>query len=255
MITNTVEKTYPYAARTFFKTDGLGSIELIETYGDDLAVVNAAKVSYGNQSTSMGEKEIKLLKFLADNNHTSPFRHCFLKFRIDMPMFVKFQWWKHIIGSNWGVGDDSNIAWNEISGRYTSKHITEESFYIPKEYRKQSEINKQASEDADNEFPHSDYEQSIKKHCEECLSLYNDLVKEGIAKEQARMVLPMNLRTQVIWTASLQAVAHFIKLRTDKNAQYEIQLFADEVKWMAETYFPHSMNALLNSNQKSSETA
>jgi thymidylate synthase (FAD) len=222
----------------------LGSIDLLKVYGSDLDVVRAAKVSYGNDADELDDKGTTLISFLAKNKHYSPFRHCFMQFRIDMPMFIKFQWWKHIIGSNWGLGDESNIGWNEISGRYTSKHVSIDSFYIPSHYRKQSKENKQVSEES-QELDHCDIMLEVQKQCKEALSLYNDLIAEGVAKEQARIVLPLNFRTQVIWTASLQAVAHFIKLRTDKTAQYEIQLFAKKIAALAEYAFPVSMKALI----------
>lgn len=225
--------------------NGLGSVELQDVFGNDLAVINAARVSYGKSHDILSYEDMKLIEYLAKHKHYSPFRHCFLKFRIDMPEFVARQFYKHTIGSTWGTNNHDVHAWNEISGRYTSSHINSDAFYFPKEFRAQSKVNKQVSVVSD-ELDHAGYHSEIIQYCLQGLDLYNDLISEGVAREQARMVLPVNLRTQVIWTASLQAVAHFISLRNKPESQYEIQVFADAIQQLTLSHFPYSVKALLD---------
>ena len=147
------------------------------------------------------------------------------------------QWYKHVVGiettSNSSTKDH---AWNEISGRY----VEYDEFYQPEVYRKQSEDNKQASE---GQFEKSEYDYQFvdinwtNAH-ESCVSAYKQLIEIGMAKEQARCILPLTLYTEVYWTASFQSVMNFIELRDEKTSQWEIQEYAKVIKQLCLTSFP-----------------
>ncbi len=123
--------------------DSIGEIELVDSMGSDLSVVNSARISYGGESEEMTTQDEKLVNYLAKNNHSSPFRHAFISFRIKAPEMVMRQWYKHVIGCSWSSPEFHNHGWNEISGRY--KEMPPQ-FYVPPTLRKQSTDNKQVSE-------------------------------------------------------------------------------------------------------------
>lgn len=206
-----------------------GFVELVDSMGDDLKVVNTARVSYGKQSQDFTEKDLKLLNYLWDHEHTSPFRHCFLSFRIRAPIFVLRQWMKHQIG----------CSWNEQSARYTElKH----SCFSPDTFRVQDTKNKQSSEGAiENQDKAFDLMNDV---YELAYSNYQKLIDLGVCREQARIVLPLAIYSECIWTTSLQGLLHFIELRSDKASQYEIQLYAQAVKQLAYDKFKHSIELL-----------
>jgi thymidylate synthase (FAD) len=206
-----------------------GFVELIDSMGDDLKVVNTARVSYGKESQEFTDKDMKLLHYLWDHEHTSPFRHCFLSFRIRAPIFVLRQWMKHQIG----------CSWNEQSARYTElKH----GCFAPDTWRYQDTKNKQSSqgaiEDQEQAFElmNDVYELAYKN--------YEKLLDLGVCREQARIVLPVAVYSECIWTTSLQGLMHFIELRADKASQYEIQLYAQAVKELAYGHFKNSIDLL-----------
>ena len=206
-----------------------GFVELVDSMGDDLKVVNTARVSYGKQSQDFTDKDMKLLNYLWDNEHTSPFRHCFLSFRIRAPIFVLRQWMKHQIG----------CSWNEQSARYTElKH----GCFAPDTWRVQDTKNKQSSlgaiDDQDQAFS------LMNDVYELAYSNYQKLIDLGVCREQARIVLPLGIYSECIWTTSLQGLLHFIELRSDKASQYEIQLYAQAVKQLAYDKFKHSIELL-----------
>ena len=206
-----------------------GFVELVDSMGDDLKVVNTARVSYGKQSQDFTDKDMKLLNYLWDNEHTSPFRHCFLSFRIRAPIFVLRQWMKHQIG----------CSWNEQSARYTElKH----GCFSPDTWRVQDTKNKQSSlgaiEDQDQAFF------LMNEVYDLAYSNYQKLIDLGVCREQARIVLPLGIYSECIWTTSLQGLLHFIELRSDKASQYEIQLYAQAVKQLAYDKFKHSIELL-----------
>jgi len=209
-----------------------GFIKYIDHMGDDMRVANAARISFAKQKDSFDSKDERLLKYLADNEHTSPFRHCYITFHIKAPIFVFRQWMKHRIASEF----------NEISGRYVE--FKENDFYIPEVFRAQAKINKQGSdgviEDKDNEL-YMLYTTS----CNRDIAAYHFLLDKGVAKEQARAILPLSIYSEVYWTASLQSIAHFVKLRTGEHAQWEIRQYAVEIFKMTENLFPASMKYLV----------
>jgi thymidylate synthase (FAD) len=211
-----------------------GFVECQEIMGDELLVVNSARVSFGKSKSVFEENDQKLLRYLIRNQHFSPFRHVLLRFHIKAPEFVMRQWFKHIIGCEWttsvaGPGQCGFHAWNEISGRY----VEMEEVYIPSSWRRQSKDNKQGSErndDVPKDHPLSVvltslYQQTIRTS----MDVYKNMLESGIAREQARILLPFSLYTETIWTASFQAVMHFLSLRLDVHAQFEIRQYADAI--------------------------
>ena len=214
-----------------------GFIEVIDTLGDDLTVVNSARVSFGKRKEKFDKSDERLVRYLAKYKHYSPFRHLQIQFHIKAPEFVMRQWYKHVVGiettSNSSTKDH---AWNEISGRY----VEYDEFYQPEVYRKQSDDNKQASE---GQFEKSEYDYQFvdinwtNAH-EICVSAYKQLIEIGMAKEQARCILPLTLYTEVYWTASFQSVMNFIELRNEKTAQIEIQEYAKSLLDLMHKSFP-----------------
>jgi len=230
--------------------------------GSDLTVVNAARVSFGNCSQEFDSNDEKLINYLAKNKHMSPFRHPQICFHLKAPEMMMRQAYKHVVGIDWtsGAPPIKDHAWNEISGRY----VMYDDVYEPVEFRPQSESNKQGSDDGDlsdvitsvdDMFVEDDiltrelsrrsvrdiYQLSIARS----KFAYQALVDAGVAKEQARLVMPFATFTEVIWTCSLEAVMHFVKLRQHSHAQYEIREFADAVATLTEECFPFTFKALI----------
>lgn len=198
--------------------------------GDDLMVVNTARVSYDKASTVWSERDKKLLKYLWDHKHTSPFRHCFIRFEIKAPIFVLRQWMKHQVG----------CSWNEVSARYVQ--VPDEEFFYPIEFRKQDDKNKQSSfglidaQDEAMDLLHESYQLAYKN--------YLKLISLGVCREQARSLLPVGTYSKAIWTASLQAIMNFLELRLDQHAQKEIRDYAEAVLTLTSSYFPESMELI-----------
>lgn len=222
-----------------------GFIEVVDKLGSDLTVVNSARVSFGKRKTEFDDSDRKLVKFLAKHKHWSPFRHLVVQFHIKAPEFVMRQWYKHVVGietsSSYATKDH---AWNEISGRYVP--VTD--YYSPANWRRQSENNKQASEgsieeqgEADKIF--NDAMKSITDHYEQLLAL-------GIAKEQARLILPLNQYTEVYWTASFQAIMNFIELRDEATAQWEIRQYAIALKELMMGIYPETVKIWFDVNSQ-----
>ena len=215
-----------------------GYIEVVDKLGDDLTPVNAARVSFGDRSNTFEEKDRKLSKFLIKNKHFSPFRHQHVMLIIKAPEFVMRQAYKHVVGiettSNSSTKDH---AWNEISGRYTPVS----DYYIPEVWRKQSEDNKQASEGELDDLQQKRMSHIYERYLLDVERVYETMVDAGMAKEQARVVLPLSQYTEVYWTASFQAIMNFIDLRDEKTAQWEIQQYAKCLKEMMYDIYPETV--------------
>lgn len=212
-----------------------GFVELIDYIGSDLTVVNSARVSFGKQKGTFDERDKILVKFLAENKHYSPFRHLIVQFHIKAPEFVMRQWYKHVVGietsSSYPTKDH---AWNEISGRY----VPVSDFYYPTNWRRQSEDNRQASEGAiENQEEASEI---FKDAMDLLIQSYEKLLSLGVAKEQARIILPLNLYTEVYWTSSFQAIMNFLDLRDDPHAQWEIREYALAIKDIMYYIYPET---------------
>lgn len=204
-----------------------GFVNLVDHMGSDLSVVNSARVSFGKRTDTMRPRDKKLINYLWEHEHSSPFRHATLQFHIKAPLFVLRQWMKHQVG----------CSWNEASGRYIE---FEGEFYHPEIFRKQSQNNKQGSEGA-IEKQNLARQRYLDNHTR-ALQDYRLLLELGVCKEQARMVLPLSLYTECYWTASLQAVMHFLTLREDSHSQWEIQQYAKAVRELTEQFFPVCLN-------------
>ncbi len=213
-----------------------GFVELIESFGDELTIVNAARVSFGASKTQLDKKDQRLLKYLYKHKHMSPFRHVMFRFRIKAPEFVMRQAYKHVVGIEATSNDcTKDHAWNEISGRY--KPVTE--YYIPENWRRQSSDNKQASVGSCDPEIQKAANGVFQGAMENIIQVYENLLSMGVAKEQARIILPLNQYTEVIWTCSAQALLNFIELRDEPFAQWEIREYAIAFRKILETCTPN----------------
>ena len=194
---------------------GTGFVILEASMGSAVSIVNAARVSMGKKVSAITEHDRRLLRYLWEHEHTSPFRHVQLQFHIKAPVFVLRQWMKHQVG----------CAWNEISGRYVTFN---QEAWTPDVWRSQSPVIKQGS-GADLEDG-SDAAELYASAMRNSFNAYEALLALGVAKEQARLVLPLSLMSECYWTASLQAVIHFLRLRQDGHAQAEIRAYADAIR-------------------------
>ena len=210
-----------------------GFVEVLGFLGTDLTVANSARVSFGKRKNIYDKSDYRLVQFLAKHKHFSPFRHLVVQFHIKAPEFVMRQVYKHVVGiettSSYPTKDH---AWNEISGRY----VPVEEYYIPENWRQQSEDSKQASvgEIAQQQAAGEAYKAflQIAQH------YYNKLLEFGVAKEQARVLLPLSQYTEVYWTASFQAIVNFIELRDEPTAQWEIREYAKALKELMFGIYP-----------------
>lgn len=188
-----------------------GWIELQDVMGDDTAIVNAARVSYLGESKGP-DRDKKLLFYLLQHRHTTPFEMVEFKFRVKCPIIVARQWLRH-----------RTFSVNEISRRYSSEEI---DFYIPDTWRTQSDSNKQASGADLDPAASAEISAALRTHCESALALYNNAINAGVAREMARMFLPHNLYTQFIAKIDAHNLMHFLRLRMAPDAQQEIRLYA-----------------------------
>ena len=212
-----------------------GFIEVIDSLGDDLTVVNSARVSFGKRKEVYDKTDERLVRYLAKYKHFSPFRHLQVQFHVKAPEFVMRQWYKHVVGiettSNSSAKDH---AWNEISGRY----VPVSDYYEPSVWRKQSDDNKQASEGVLDDLQQKRMTDAYNDLMRKVRMTYDKMVEAGMAKEQARIILPLNQYTEVYWTASFQAVMNFIELRNEKTSQIEIQEYAKVMLEQMKEVFP-----------------
>lgn len=214
--------------------------------GSDLSVINAARVSFGKESHALDwewydyedgrasgeyiavldERDTKLVKYLAKHNHISPFGHAFASFHVKAPIFVARQLVKH-----------SFLRWNEVSRRYVDD---EPEFYVPDVWRGRSADKKQGSEGVVESNANMLYYNTMS------LGLYNQLLDEGVAPEQARMVLPQSTMTEWWWSGSLDAFARMCNLRLPSDTQYETRIVADQISRVMGDLFPVSWGALMD---------
>ena len=220
--------------------DDIGSVEYIDHMGSDLSVVNAARVSFGVEKDKLDEKDTKLINYLMQHNHTSPFEHCVVTMRFTVPLFIRSQHHRH---RTW--------AYNEISRRYTSVDM---KFYSPPAFRTQHKSNRQAS---NNELidptlnssyiaiGFEDASKAVAMHNNRSLGLYNALIDAGVCREQARGVLPQNLYTEYYGSVNLHNLFKFIGLRSHDGAQWEIQQVAKACLNIALKHFPVATEAYM----------
>jgi thymidylate synthase (FAD) len=207
-----------------------GFVELLDTFGNDLTVVNAARVSFHKEVDTMSPGDERLVKYLADHNHVTPFFHPQARFRIKMPIFVAREWYRHQIG----------FARNEVSRRYVD---TEPEMYLPTCVRERDAKLKQGSKAT--EVPMNDQAYEIIKETNELASqAYRKLLLLNVAPEVARTILPQGMYTEFIETGSLAAYSRLCGLRLDPSAQWEIRQYAAAVSSLMEEAFPTSWKAL-----------
>lgn len=210
--------------------DGIGCISLIEAMGNDMSIVNAARISFKGESKGE-EMDKKLLFYLMRNKHSSPFEMVEFKFYVKCPIFVARQWMRH-----------RTFSYNEISRRYTQRDI---EFWRPSAeiLREQSESNKQSSV---NVLPLSlalEAVDIINELYESTEYAYNALLNLGVCREQARIVLPVGLYTEFFVKGNLRNWLHFIELRSHDHAQVEIQLYSNKIKEIISEYVPWTIEA------------
>lgn len=217
-------------------------VELLNHMGDDLFVANVARVSFAKESTEFTYRKDKpkgsdegLIEYLADHNHWTPFGHCIVSLRMKAPVPIRTQCFKHKQG----------FVENEESRRYIQ---SEPELFIPKAFRKAPEGNKKQG--SEGVHPFNEYWQGhYTRVCNDSIAVYNQMIKEGVAPEQARLVLPQGVYVNWVWTGSLAAFARFYTQRTDPHAQEEIRDLAEEVGKIIEPLFPVAWKALVGENQ------
>ncbi|WP_018756442.1 FAD-dependent thymidylate synthase [Paenibacillus terrigena] len=227
-----------------------GYVRLVNHMGSDLSVVNAARVSYAKESNELNDKDIRLIKFLAREGHTSPFRHVILQYEIYAPLMVARQWWKYVIGSAHAEGTgDSLEAWNESSRRY----ITEEpTFYIPgsDQWRSKPENSKQGSGEVLRSEIGTKLTEELLEYIELGVQKYESAIENGVCAEQARLFLPSyGMYVRWYWTASLQSVCHFLNQRLEHDAQKEIQDYAKAILELSKPLYPVSILELIEKSE------
>ena len=244
-------------------------VTYIEHMGSDLSVVNAARVSFGKQSELvcidrqkgkyiLNEKDVKLIRYLAKHQHKSPFNHAFATFHVKAPIFVARQLQKH-----------EYMPWNEISRRYVD---SEPEFYVPDQWRGKSDDKKQGSSDdslsnldgipmygltVNKEVYQNRHRKGLRtigtQHManlvnQKAYHLYNNMIKAGVAPEQARMVLPQSMYTEWYWSGSLYAFAKMCSLRLKEDTQLETQVIAKQISSVMKDLYPFSWKALGETN-------
>jgi thymidylate synthase (FAD) len=212
--------------------------------GGDLSVVNAARVSFGKRKDVLDESDAKLIRYLARHRHMSPFRHMQFTFLIHTSEVVCRQLYKHQVGCAFTSGEmrETATVWNEISGRYVK---FEEEFHQVEAFRRQHESNKQASLPDEIIEKNDEAVAIFKSAIKSSYDAYEQLLALGACREQARMVLPVSFMNTLVWTASLEAVANFIKLRDHEGAQWEIRKLALAMKELVTPICPIAIKALL----------
>jgi len=222
--------------------DGIGSVEYVQHMGEDITVVNSARVSFGTHKDKLDGRDKKLIKYLIKHRHTSTLEHNTITFRFNVPLFVRSQHHRH---RTW--------SYNEISRRYTDENL---QFYEPKEFRTQHKSNRQASNPDETSNPMMKIydpmcsqpleilaSSMIKQHHVISLKLFDDLLASGVCREQARGVLPQNLYTHYYGTVNLNNLLKFIDLRTHEGAQWEIQEVAKACLDIATEIWPFTVGA------------
>lgn len=215
-----------------------GYVRLVDVMGSDLSVVNAARVSFARESSELDERDERLIKFLAREGHTSPFRHAMATFEIKAPLMVARQWWKYVVGS-----DHTMDGWNEVSRRYVDERP---EFYIPDVWRAAPDNRKQGSGGPVDQATSLEAKKVLEHVCEDAIANYKMALIHGICAEQARLFLPAYaMYTTWRWTASLQSICHFLNQRLASDAQWEIREYAKAVEHLIRPKFPVSVAALL----------
>ena len=225
--------------------DGIGSVDYVQHMGEDLTVVNSARVSFGQEKQEVDDKDKKLINYLIKHRHTSTLEHNLITFRFTVPLFIRSQHHRH---RTW--------SYNEISRRYTDVDL---QFYEPKQFRTQHKSNRQASNEnelinppvLDNSSILVPVAEQVEIHHKQSLLLYERMIDAGVCREQARGILPQNLYTQYYGTVNLSNLLKFIDLRTHEGAQWEIQKVAKACLEIATDLYPETVGAYRKQKDKS----
>ena len=223
--------------------DDIGRVQYISHMGNDLTIVNSARVSFGREKHELDARDRKLIRYLIKHRHTSTLEHCVVTYKFVVPLYIRSQHHRH---RTW--------SYNEISRRYTDKDL---QFYCPKEFRTQHKSNRQASnaEELINPYLYKDPEKRLvpvfhppasevyREHCAHSLRLFNELVSKGVCREQARGVLPQTLYTEYYGTVNLNNLIKFVSLRIHDGAQWEIVQVAKACLEIAKDLFPVTISA------------
>lgn len=211
-------------------------VEYVDHMGSDLNIVNAARVSFDKQVETIEEKDVKLMQYLAEHEHTSPFRHTCISVRCKAPIFLARQLVKHQVG----------LSWNEVSRRYVD---SEPEYYMPETLHGYPSNKKQGCGEVLEKWGLAPINM-IRKSVKDANVAYLTLVDMGVAPEEARMVLPLNTMTEWIWTGSLQAFFHVYRLRSDSHAQTVAREFAEELGKVISEIYPNAWKVLVESQAK-----
>ena len=230
-----------YKKTIYLYGDDIGRVDYVDHVGSDLTVVNSARASFGVEREDLDDRDKKLIKYLVEHKHTSTLEHCFISFRMVVPLFIRSQHHRH---RTW--------SYNEISRRYTEVDL---KFYEPAKFRTQHKSNRQASNDEliNPILSSSDRaDLAVKQHHFVSVRLFEELINLGVCREQARGVLPQNLYTEYYGTCNLSNLLKFIDLRSHDGAQWEIQQVAKACLEIAEDLYPVTVAAyreVLNENR------
>lgn len=214
-----------------------GFVRLVDYYGSDSRIVQSARVSYG-EGTKTISQDGALIDYLLRHQHTSPFEQVVFTFHLKMPIFVARQWVRHRMA-----------RMNEVSGRYS---IMKDEFYVPENscISKQSTNNKQGRGEVFEENQAKEFQAEFIEGQQKAYEVYKDMVEKGIAREIARINLPLALYTEFYWQMDLHNLFHFLKLRLDSHAQYEIRLYAEKILEIIKTVCPMAVNSFENTMEK-----
>jgi len=213
-----------------------GFVRLVEVMGNDISVVQGARVSYGAGAKDP-ERDKTLLRYLFVHKHSSPFEMVEFKFHIRCPIFVARQWVRHRMWS-----------YNEYSMRYSPAI---EDFYVPETWRKQDKVNIQGSAGTLSDEENKAFTERYRRHCEESFKIYNEMIAAGVAREMARGVIPISTYTEFYGKTDLNNFIKFLNLREDSHAQYEIQVYARAMKELVRSYVPWTIEIYEETKAKS----
>ena len=213
-----------------FPVQNLGHVRCIDFLGNDNAIVQMARVSYGEGTKTVNEDR-GLIRYLMEHKHTSPFEGCMIKLHLKMPIFVARQWVRH-----------RTASMNEYSLRYSEMR---DEFYVPdlSEIQLQSKSNKQGSEEGLSQTMQEEFRLMVETTNKNCMDEYKDSLEAGVAREMARITLPLTAYTEFYWQISLHNLLHFLRLRCDGHAQKQIRDYADVILQMVNTWVPLTAEA------------
>ncbi len=205
-----------------------GFLRVVDWMGTDERIAESARISYKSPSKGI-EQDEKLIHYLWKNSHLSPFEQCNITLNIKMPIFIMRQFVRH-----------RTFRINEVSARYTELPA---EFYIPEVWRKQDTKNKQGSDGEFSDNINWAFSSDLSRHCEKTYEYYLSMIKNGVSREMARMVLPVNIYTEIYVNCDLRNLLNFVRLREDSHAQYEIQVYGKAIKSVLEELYPMTMRA------------